>query len=165
MIDEDSTAVIATLDSPTALHCYAVGWPRPIVTWWRADKMLPMTSDLYEQRPDHSLVIQMVTVDVLGPYTCQAYNGQGRAASWSVTLQARGRGHSDNPYVLPPSRHPATGESVRLKPIVIKLTRRPPIYRPATQPQVDFETTTQPAPPTPQKVFSGKKNVSPPPHR
>lgn len=144
------------LDSPAILQCYAVGWPRPIVTWWRADRMLPMTSDLFEQRQDHSLVVRLVTVNVLGPYTCQAYNGLGRAASWTVTLQAHGD-RKDSPYLVPPTRHPVTGEVIRLKPIVVKLTK-PPLNGYWTQSthsahQAYAETTQPPQ----QKVFTGKR--------
>lgn len=155
VIGEESTAVIVALNNPTVLQCYAVGWPRPIVTWWRADRMLPMTSETFEQRNDHSLYIRLVTINVLGPYTCQVYNGIGRASSWSVTLQAHGT--SDNypysPYLVPPPRHPGTGDVIRLKPIVVRLTRPTPIYRTVTTPQhTEIETTQPPQ----QKVFTGK---------
>jgi len=145
VIGEESTAVVFALDGPATLQCYAIGWPRPIVTWWRADRMLPMMSDLYEQREDHSLVVRLVTVNVLGPYTCQAYNGLGRAASWTVTLQAHGtpvvgRDRPDSPYLVTP--------------VVLKPTRPPPVYRTATQPRTaDILQTTQPSP---QKAFTGK---------
>ncbi|XP_027848870.1 papilin isoform X1 [Aphis gossypii] len=153
VIGEESTAVIVALNNPTVLQCYAVGWPRPIVTWWRADRMLPMTSETFEQRNDHSLYIRLVTINVLGPYTCQVYNGIGRASSWSVTLQAHGT--SDNypysPYLVPPPRHPGTGDVIRLKPIVVRLTRPTPIYRTVTTPQhTEIETTQPPQ----QKVFT-----------
>lgn len=167
VIGEESTAVVVALDSPTVLQCYAVGWPRPIVTWWRADRMLPMTSDQFEQRRDHSLVVRLVTVSVLGPYTCQAYNGLGRAASWSVTLQAHGtpvagRDQPDSPYLVPAPRHPITGDVIRLKPIVVKLTRPPPIYRTVTASQTDVQPTQPPPPP---KVFTGKPSARREPRR
>lgn len=34
------------------------------------------------------LTIKRVEPERLGAYTCQAYNGLGRAVSWTVTLQA-----------------------------------------------------------------------------
>lgn len=52
--------------------------------------MLPFSSERYEQMRDHSLVVRLVTLRDLGVYTCQAYNGLGRAASWSVSLLAYG---------------------------------------------------------------------------
>lgn len=154
VIGEESTAVIVALNSPTVLQCYAVGWPRPFVTWWRADRMLPMTSETFEQRNDHSLYIRMVTINLLGPYTCQVYNGIGRASSWSVTLQAHDTAVNQpyNPYLVPPPRHPSTGDVIRLKPIIVRLTRPPPIYRTVTSQRTDIETTQ----PTQQRVFTGK---------
>lgn len=161
IIGEPSTAMIVTLDKPTALQCYAVGWPRPIITWWRAEKMLPRQFGVYEQLDDNSLVIRLVTVDMLGPYTCQAYNGEGRAASWSVTLQAYnspfGDHHrSNNPYLIAPPRHPATGDGVYFKPIFVKVTRPPPIYRIATIVLKHITDDATQTPPPPPSVFSGK---------
>lgn len=52
--------------------------------------MLPLSSERYEQKRDHSLAVRLVSLRDLGVYTCQAYNGLGRAASWSVSLLAIG---------------------------------------------------------------------------
>jgi len=52
--------------------------------------MLPFSSERYEQLRDHSLLIRLVSLRDLGPYTCQAYNGLGKAASWTVTVFANG---------------------------------------------------------------------------
>ena len=79
-----------TLNSPTILHCYAVGWPRPTVTWWRNDSMIPLSSEQYEQESDNTLRLRSVTLSSLGVYTCHAYNGVGKAAEWSTILQALG---------------------------------------------------------------------------
>lgn len=59
--------------------------------------MLPLSSAAYEQNRDYSLLIHSVKLSNLGIYTCQAYNGLGRAASWSVTIQAIGPVHSISP--------------------------------------------------------------------
>ncbi|XP_050528636.1 papilin isoform X2 [Daktulosphaira vitifoliae] len=147
VIGDENTAMVVALDGPATLQCYAVGWPRPIVTWWRADRMLPMSSDQYEQRRDHSLIIKLVTVNVLGPYTCQAYNGQGRAASWSIILQGYGLSSTDqlgNPYIVTPPRDPTTGYIIRNKPVIIKITKSPPIYRSETTTSMSevLETTS-----------------------
>ncbi|XP_025408017.1 papilin isoform X2 [Sipha flava] len=153
VIGEESTAVAVTLNSPAVLQCYTIGWPRPIVTWWRADRMLPMMSDTFDQRNDHSLLIRLVTVNLLGPYTCQAYNGEGRAASWTVTLQAYGTADGNypaSPYLLPPPRRPYNGDVIRLRPIDARITRPPPIYRIATTATQTYEETTQ----TQARVFT-----------
>lgn len=159
VLGEENAAVVVALDGPALLQCYAFGWPRPAVTWWRADRMLPMSSDLYDQRPDSSLVVRLATVNVLGLYTCQAYNGRGRAASWSVTLRAYGPSGDRRPYtgpfsqyLVPPPRHSAAGDGIRLRPIAVnKQTRPPPIYRIATT------TTSVGVPTTYQNSFVGKQ--------
>ncbi|XP_031784533.1 papilin isoform X3 [Nasonia vitripennis] len=90
IIDEPNRAITVTLNSPTVLHCYAVGWPRPTVTWWRNDSMLPLSSEHYEQESDNTLRIRSVTLSNLGVYTCHAFNGIGKPAEWSTILQAIG---------------------------------------------------------------------------
>lgn len=60
------------------------------MTWWRGERMLPFSSERYEQMRDHTLMIRLVSLRDLGVYTCQAYNGLGRAASWSVSLLTYG---------------------------------------------------------------------------
>ncbi|XP_023705293.1 papilin isoform X5 [Cryptotermes secundus] len=115
VIGEDKTYVVVTLGAPTVLQCYAMGWPPPTVTWWRGDRMLPLSSEQFEQRRDYSLLIRSVTLRNLGPYTCQAYNGYGRAASWTVTVQAVGPVYSGdsayNEYLVPPPRRPETPDT------------------------------------------------------
>lgn len=90
ILGDPNTRVIVSMNSPVSLHCYAWGWPRPFVTWWRGDRMLPLSSEIYEQDSEYSLLIRTVTLPILGEYTCQAFNAIGKAASWSVTLQAVG---------------------------------------------------------------------------
>ncbi|CAK9814021.1 Ppn [Anthophora quadrimaculata] len=90
IIGEANTHLTVTMNSPVSLHCYTYGWPKPFVTWWKGDRMLPLSSEMYEQGSEYSLLIRIVTLPTLGVYTCQAFNGIGRATSWSVTLQAIG---------------------------------------------------------------------------
>lgn len=115
IIGDPDTRITVTMNSPIALHCYAMGWPRPHVTWWRGDQMLPLTSSNFEQGTDYSLLIRSVDLTSLGIYTCQAFNGIGTPASWSVTLQAIGPVFSFKPeheeytkYLVQPPRRPTT---------------------------------------------------------
>ncbi|XP_015589222.1 papilin isoform X3 [Cephus cinctus] len=94
IIGEPNATVTVTLNSPRTLHCYAMGWPRPQVTWWHGDNMLPLTSESYEQDSDYTLLIRSVTLSNLGIYTCQAYNAVERPTSWSITVQAIGPVHN-----------------------------------------------------------------------
>ncbi|XP_058806520.1 papilin [Phymastichus coffea] len=90
IIDEPNRSITVNLNSPTILHCYAVGWPRPMVTWWRNDSMLPLNTEQYHQGSENTLLIHSVTLTMLGIYTCQAFNGIGKPAEWSTVLQAVG---------------------------------------------------------------------------
>lgn len=115
IIGEPDTRITVTMNSPIALHCYAMGWPRPFVTWWRGDRMLPLFSENYEQDTDYTLLIRSVTLTNLGVYTCQAFNGIGRPASWSATLQAIGPVYNVKPeheeyikYLVQPPKRPTT---------------------------------------------------------
>ncbi|KAJ9585100.1 hypothetical protein L9F63_020556, partial [Diploptera punctata] len=149
VIGEDKTYVVVTLGAPTILQCYAVGWPPPTVTWWRGDRMLPLSSEQYEQRRDYSLLIRSVTLRNLGHYTCQAYNGYGRAASWTVTVQAVGPVYSGSPgdsvyneFLIPSPKKPDL--------IEIAPTRRPSYpYRPFLPRPSPSPAAIRPAPPPP----------------
>lgn len=114
VIGDLNAEVLVTLGEPAHLQCYAYGYPAPYITWWRADRMLPLTSEQYEQRQDHSLIINHVDLHSLGPYTCQAYNGRGKANSWTVTVKAVGNPVSSSPedihyhqYLVAPDQAPA----------------------------------------------------------
>lgn len=113
VLGDDSQSVVVSLGSRALLQCYAYGYPVPSVTWWRGERMLPFVSADLEQRRDFSLVLHTVTLTSLGPYTCQAYNGKGRAASWTVVLKAVGPVYAPDPndvtynqYLVPPPRSP-----------------------------------------------------------
>lgn len=113
IVGEPNTYLTVTMNSPISLHCYAMGWPRPFVTWWRGDRMLPLSSEIYEQDSDYTLLIRSVTLQTLGIYTCQAFNAIGKPASWSVTLQAVGPVYNVRPeqeeytkYLVQPPRKP-----------------------------------------------------------
>lgn len=105
--------MIVSLGSPTTLNCYAVGFPYPAVTWFKDHELIPLKTEAYEVKKDYSLLINSVKLPQLGIYTCQAYNGYGKAASWSVTVQALGPIYTTNPeddkylkYVVNQPRNP-----------------------------------------------------------
>lgn len=80
--------VVGTLGSPLVLRCSAYGWPSPTVQWWQGETMLPIDSQHYERRRDHSLLIRSLQITQLGEYACQAYNGIGKPGSWQTVVQA-----------------------------------------------------------------------------
>ncbi|XP_073996015.1 proteoglycan-like sulfated glycoprotein papilin isoform X1 [Rhodnius prolixus] len=90
MGDDQDSEVVATLDGPTVLRCYVTGWPRPHVAWWRGKLAIPLISDTYQQNRDNSLHVRAVTLNNLGYYTCQAFNGIGSAASFIIALKVYG---------------------------------------------------------------------------
>lgn len=137
IISDSVSSVVVTLDAPSVLHCYAYGYPRPAVLWWKEDTMLPRNSIQYEQRRDNSLVIRHVTLKALGPYTCQAYNGLGRAASWTTTLHAVGSATlSDQQdlkflvYLVPPPNAPIQPDPSNKPPpsVNAEITSISPLY-------------------------------------
>ncbi|KAL1512853.1 hypothetical protein ABEB36_002368 [Hypothenemus hampei] len=148
--------VVTSFNSPATLNCYALGWPLPAVTWWKEDELIPFKDREFEVTKDYSLIIHSVQLRNLGVYTCQAYNGKGKAASWSVTVKAKGPYYSTNPkdikylqYVVNPP------ESTTSPPIVFTRnydTSSPkwpnviPVQRPTPQPYVPPYYSTEPSP-------------------
>lgn len=81
--------------------------------------MLPLSSSSYEQFRDGSLTIRVVTLRSLGPYTCQVYNGYGRATSQTIVLRALGPVESTLAsdrdflqYIVDPPKAPSTSPPV-----------------------------------------------------
>lgn len=94
IIGDSNTTVVASLSQPATLRCLAGGHPKPFVTWWRGDKILPLKDDRVEITRDYSLILNRVELNDLGPYVCQAYNSIGRPVSIQVTLKVRGPVHA-----------------------------------------------------------------------
>ncbi|GJQ76338.1 hypothetical protein Trydic_g2060 [Trypoxylus dichotomus] len=120
--DPELSNIVVSLGSPAMLNCYAYGYPPPIVMWWKDNEFVPFKSHEYTISKDHTLLINAVRLHNLGVYTCQAYNGIGKATSWSVTVQTIGPVYSTNvedrkymkyvidrqPRTTPHSQHPPT---------------------------------------------------------
>lgn len=64
--------------------------------WWKESEFIPFKSQEFTITKDHTLLINAVELHNLGVYTCQAYNGIGKATSWSVTVQTLGPVYSTN---------------------------------------------------------------------
>lgn len=126
------------------------------MTWWRGERMLPLSSERYEQFRDYSLLVRRVSFRDLGPYTCQAYNGYGRPSSYTVTLQAIGPVYSVDAdeiefrrYLLPP---PQPDPRLLPPPITTTTTTTQTPFRPRPQ------QPSQPYyPPTPQRSNLGNQ--------
>ncbi|XP_068619320.1 papilin [Battus philenor] len=131
---EENAVVTGELYHVLNIRCMAYGYPMPIIQWFRglSGPMVPFSSSVYEARGS-VLQIRRLDYDTLGDYACQAYNGIGKPASWSVVVQAyRPDGDdSDNPYLV--ERH------------------EPALILPQTPPT---EATTTPAPQVTVPVYT-----------
>ncbi|CAL1266786.1 unnamed protein product [Larinioides sclopetarius] len=75
------------IGEPIELPCNAVGWPKPIVTWWRDITMLPLSNRQYELLSSYALLIRSVAFEDAGQYSCHVHNGIGSGAIFEVTLK------------------------------------------------------------------------------
>lgn len=126
VLGDTNQSVVVNLGSEAVLQCYAFGYPRPFVRWFHGTSMLPTASEELEQRRDHSLVLRIVKIQSLGYYTCQAYNGMGKAASWTLTLKAFGPVHSVDPNDVTYNEFLVTYPRLDYQPIPPALPRVPP---------------------------------------
>ncbi|XP_063908171.1 uncharacterized protein LOC135126225 isoform X2 [Zophobas morio] len=94
---ESQGKVVVSLNSSLTLNCLAVGYPLPVVTWWFNGTLISIQSSQFETGKDNSLRIESVRSSNLGVYTCQTYNGVGKSASWSVTVEARETNQDTSP--------------------------------------------------------------------
>lgn len=117
--------------------------------------MIPFNNNEFQIREDYSLLLHSVKLHNLGIYTCQAYNGFGKAASWAVTVKARGPYRFTNPdefkykqYIVNPPEEPsALTEMLTTTPTTPVPTSPPrnPPFRPTPEPWVPPETYTEPS--------------------
>ncbi|XP_064073976.1 papilin isoform X3 [Vanessa tameamea] len=95
--------VAGELGRPLSVRCLAYGHPAPAIYWYRGRNgpMVPYSSPLYEAR-GYVLLIRKLTVETLGEYVCQAYNGIGKPADWAFVVHAyQPEGSGDHPYLIP----------------------------------------------------------------
>lgn len=135
-MDDGQPETVVSLNAPATINCFALGYPYPAVTWWKDDSLIPLKNNEFEVRKDYSLVVHSVQLHNLGIYTCQAYNGVGKAASWSVTVKAKGPYYSNDPndqrymqYIVNPPEEPLRPE-YPYRPHQIQSTPppQPPVY-------------------------------------
>ncbi|XP_070503265.1 papilin isoform X3 [Chironomus tepperi] len=137
IVGEPNSTVVAHLSQPAYLRCPAGGYPKPFVTWWRGDKILPLKDDRFEITRDYSLVFSKVDLYDLGTYACQAYNAIGKPVTISVTLRARGK------------VQPRTEEDYKYIQYIITDSHptNPPTYKPPPPSTTTQSTTRRPIPP------------------
>ena len=50
--------------SPAKLYCLAYGFPKPTVTWWKGNTMLPLFSDRHTQE-EYGLRIRLGWINII----------------------------------------------------------------------------------------------------
>lgn len=131
------------ISQSATLRCLAGGHPKPFVTWWRGDQILPLKNEKVEIGRDYSLKITSIQIIDLGPYVCQAYNSIGKPVSIQVTLKARGplqaRTEEETKYL----------QYIESEPYEPPQTYRPPTAPPTRPPTLPPRTRAPYYPPPP----------------
>lgn len=120
ILGEPNTTQIVKLNEPATVRCLAGGYPKPHVSWWRGNTLLPLLSEKYEVNRDYSLMIRGILLSDLGPYICEAYSGQEKPVAKVITIQAIGpvdpiheEDRSYLPFVIGPVEAPTTPRPYR----------------------------------------------------
>ena len=74
----------------TDLNCNVSGYPKPTITWLRADTPIDMSNPKYVVLPSGSLRISGLTPADSGIYSCEASNPLGKARH-PVELSVQGK--------------------------------------------------------------------------
>ena len=74
----------------TDLKCNVSGYPKPTITWLRADTPIDMSNPKYVVLPSGSLRIYGLTLADSGIYSCEASNPLGKARH-PVELSVQGK--------------------------------------------------------------------------
>ncbi|XP_061722019.1 papilin isoform X2 [Cydia pomonella] len=124
IVGESESEVIGDIGHRLRIRCLAYGYPTPSIAWYHRPTatMVPYDSAKYEAR-GNELLIKSLEIDTLGEYTCQVFNGLGKAVSWTVTVRADRADASwpASPYLVqrggapppPPTEPPAPPQGER----------------------------------------------------
>lgn len=135
---EPNTVVVGELGRSLNIRCLAYGYPQPAIYWYHESAMLPYSSELYEAR-ENVLQIRKLELETLGEYACQAFNGVGKAAFWSVSVRAYAPDERwTHPLLLPRER-------------TVDITPAARVTQPTTQ--------TTPPPEIDMPVYTGKSDA------
>ncbi|KOB77775.1 Lacunin, partial [Operophtera brumata] len=104
---EANVVIYGELDQPLEVRCQSYGHPTPAVYWYKGlnGPMVPIDNPQYEAR-GQILTIRKLSFEMLGEYACYAYNGQGKPATWVVTVKAYQPDDNaiDGRYLVPQDR-------------------------------------------------------------
>ncbi|XP_047994781.1 papilin-like isoform X5 [Leguminivora glycinivorella] len=139
IVGESESEVIGDIGHKLRIRCLAYGFPTPSIAWYHrpTGTMVPYDSAKYEAR-GNELLIKSLGIDTLGEYTCQVFNGLGKAVSWTVTVRAERADASwpDSPYLVqrgiaPPPRprtEPPAPQEERYPSYPVDIPPVPPQY-------------------------------------
>ncbi|XP_044515907.1 papilin [Gracilinanus agilis] len=86
--DRNQPGVVdASVGQRVQLPCRTFGYPPPVIEWQKDGQ--PLSSPRHHQQPDGSLLINRVSMEDGGFYTCIAFNGREREQRW-VQLRTLG---------------------------------------------------------------------------
>ncbi|KAM3958095.1 LOW QUALITY PROTEIN: proteoglycan-like sulfated glycoprotein papilin [Aphomia sociella] len=136
---EENSVVWGEIGRSLTIRCLAYGYPEPSVVWYRGTRatLVPFSSTLYEAR-GNVLLIRRLEEDLLDKYTCEAYNGVGRPASWSVVVQAQRATGWPRPLHTTYGRPTASTTELTTPPPEITV----PVYTVPVKTRVTAESTT-----------------------
>ena len=83
----------------TDLNCNVSGYPKPTITWLRADTPIDMSNPKYVVLPSGSLRISGLTPADSGIYSCEASNPLGKARH-PVELSVQGENTINDLIIL-----------------------------------------------------------------
>uniref|UniRef100_A0A2H1V4N0 SFRICE_005771 n=1 Tax=Spodoptera frugiperda TaxID=7108 RepID=A0A2H1V4N0_SPOFR len=139
---DENAVVTGELGSPLSVRCLANGCPPPLVLWYKGYDILKelYNDDVYEAR-SNEFIIRNLTMDTLGQYTCQAYNGVGKAALWVVNVRAnRPEGLFTENTLLVPGETLPTGRKIQVTITAEYTETRIPVF---TESSISEANTTE----------------------
>ncbi|XP_069689011.1 hemicentin-1-like isoform X2 [Periplaneta americana] len=98
---DKNKSITANLNEPIKIYCRSHGKPKPEITWFRDGEPLQTDTNMVLQEENQVLKINVMTVDLIGNYSCKVQNALG-------TLEAEGN-------IIVPGTQPAEITDTNLK--------------------------------------------------
>lgn len=140
IVGESNSTKIVRFNQSAIIRCLAGGYPKPYVSWWKGNDLLPLKSDRHEVNRDFSLLFNQVQLNDLGPYICHAYSGKGKPVSIYVTLKAYGPAYATHPNDEPYLKYVITPDELPSQPSTPRYPYRPVVRPPPVEIPVDVPT-------------------------
>lgn len=89
IVREDIDTFSGGPEKTVTLPCRTLGYPKPLISWYKNGVLLSFGDGKYSQDPSGNLRIKGLEPQDMGTYTCQATNQEG-FDTVNVTLLVRG---------------------------------------------------------------------------